>query len=100
MKVAACPEDEHEDLLLEPVFLGAGGGLPRTVSAHEGIVFDENVDGESDLPSGPLLRGGMDDSRALQMMSTQFMPKSRGENRGEEVDSLRMFHVSQCRYGR
>jgi len=66
-EVAAFPEEDHADLLLDHWFLGEGDGLPSLVSEHEGAVFDQNVDGETDLPGRPLPRGGIEASRALQI---------------------------------
>ena len=66
-EVAAFPEEDHADLLLDHLFLGEGDGLPSLVSEHEGAVFDQNVDVETDLHGRPLPRGGIEASRALQI---------------------------------
>ncbi len=66
-EVAEFPEEDHDDFLLDGLFLGEGDGLPAMVSEYEGAVFDQHVDVESDLHGRPLRRGDIDDSRELQI---------------------------------
>jgi len=65
------------------VILREGDGLPSTVSEHERALLSLNVEAKSDRHGRPLPRGGLDDSRALQICIRNFCQNqepSPGEN--------------------
>ena len=99
-EAAEFPERDHTDLLLDGLFLGEGDGLPSTVSEHERALFGLNVEAKSDMHGRPLPRGGLDDSRALQICIRDFchnQEPSPGENGQTNAAG---FDGYKCRYGR
>ena len=99
-EAAEFPESDHTDLLLDGLFLGEGDGLPSTVREPERALFGLNVETKSNTHGRPLPRGGLDDSRALQICIRDFchnQEPSPGENGQTNAAG---FDGYKCRYGR
>ena len=99
-EAAELPERDHTDLLLDGLFLGEGDGLPSTVSEHERALVGLNVETQSNIHGRPLPRGGLNDSRALQICIRNFchnQEPSPGENGQTNAAG---FDGYKCRYGR
>ncbi len=99
-EAAELPERDHTDLLLDGLFLGEGDGLPSTVSEHERALVGLNVETQSNRHGRPLSRGGLNDSRALQICLRNVCHNhepSPGENGQTNAAG---FDGYKCRYGR
>jgi len=99
-EAAEFPENDHTDLLLDGLFLGEGDGLPSMVSEHERALMGLNVETKSNIHGRPLPRGGLNDSRALQICIRNVCHNQEPSPRENGQTNAAGFDGYKCRYGR